>query len=214
MRVTAHWSDADLARVRELIGQFGPRLRAAADPVLHSQTFLRDNGFRMWEKRGRWIAANFARFVEGDRCLLLERTAPDLVRARAGTPLTPAEMLEVERRAVYALCEGQWKAAGVGPKQARHILKGVGLAAWTIPLDSRLMRFLWEVAESPDHALPWLPALGDEYTFRMVENWFCDLAAGVGITPVELDTLLWEAYESGSRLVSTNSRGTVEARGC
>jgi hypothetical protein len=51
-------------------------------------------------------------------------------------------------------------------------LKQVGLAVYTLAIDSRLMRFLWEVYDAKDQAIPWTPGLADEYTFRMVDTGF------------------------------------------
>ncbi len=131
-----------------------PQLQTTMNRAEHAQRFLRDNGFRMWQRRGRWIADNFARFMEGGRCLILDRACGELMEARTGTQPSAAEIVAVERRAVYSLCQGRWKVAGLGPKQARHFLKNIGLGVWTIPLDSRLMRFLWERSELPDDSLP------------------------------------------------------------
>jgi thermostable 8-oxoguanine DNA glycosylase len=87
---------------------------------------------------------------------------------------------------------GSNKIAGIGPKQARHILKQIGLGRETMVLDSRLMNYLWSRGE-PSTSLPWVAVLGDRPGFEMVEGWFIELARLAGITPVELDTLLWEA---------------------
>ena len=163
------------------------------------RAFLRRNGFRMWERRSRWIRDNFERFAADGRCRILDECALPLIeRRRSKKDLNRNDLIELERNAVMELAHGANKVNGMGPKQARHFLKQVGLSIYTIPVDVRLMHFLWDLLDTPDEAGPWTTALGDEYTVRMIENWFGALSEDLGMTPVELDTLIWEVYGKGS----------------
>jgi thermostable 8-oxoguanine DNA glycosylase len=159
-------------------------------------SFLKKYGFRWAPKRTKAILQNFQKFVCEGSCSILERTCRDLaiLRSRQVMP-SRDEIMTAELAAISEISYGSEKLHQFGPKQSRHLLKQIGLAIYTLPLDSRLMKFLWNHVEAQNEAKPWTPALADEYSFRMIESWFADLADAVGITPVELDTLLWETGE-------------------
>lgn len=154
---------------------------------------LRKFRVRFPERKAVFIASTYADYVQDGRCTILDYSAPELVSARTDPARADsATRLRLERQAAAAMAWGDNSVAGIGPKQARHVLKQLGLARETIVLDSRLIAFLRERGEEAK-GLPGQAVLGDRWGFEMVEDWFIELARAVGITPVELDTLLWEA---------------------
>jgi thermostable 8-oxoguanine DNA glycosylase len=166
----------------------------ASDPLSFLCKTLRERGFRAWDRRANMIWDNYQRFVKMKRCTIIEASASDLISVRAGRSASSGDdLLRRERGAAAKIMwDKKLKVAGMGPKQSRHLLKQVGLGSETVVIDSRLMRFLWSVLESPDEAGPY--QLTEEHTYRMVENWFRILARHVGIAPIQLETLLWEVY--------------------
>lgn len=170
------------------------QIAEASDPVAFISNTLRERGFRFGNRRASMIWANHERFVTSERCTILEATSQELITTRSGQSMANGdELLRQERAAAKEMMWGKKaKIIGMGPKQSRHLLKQVGLGSESVVIDSRLMRFLWSVLESPDEAGP--DKLNEEYTYRMVENWFRTLACQVGIAPIQLETLLWEVY--------------------
>jgi hypothetical protein len=139
----------------------------------------RFGGLRMSSKISQELEANMA-FLERGRWM--EALALlDKVRLKT-TPQT-------ERRAADYLADN---LKGIGPKQSRNLLQGVGLSMWETPIDSRITKWLNEMG------FPFrlsANALADRNYYNLVSEGFQNLCAASKIAPCVLDAAIFASYD-------------------
>jgi len=99
--------------------------------------------------------------------------------------LCPAATLQDERRSAAVVRDA---LLGIGPKQSRNLLQGLGLSRFVLPIDSRIVKWLnggfapWEITAKP---------LGDEAYYALVEDMVQVLSQAADVTPCELDAAVF-----------------------
>lgn len=82
--------------------------------------------------------------------------------------------------------------AGIGPKQARNLLQGIGLTQYEIPIDSRIAKWLNQ------HGFPFTisaTALSDRSYYALVMDGVSQLCAACDISPCLLDAAIFVSYD-------------------
>jgi thermostable 8-oxoguanine DNA glycosylase len=133
----------------------------------------------MTSKISREVAANMA-FLERDRW----KDALGLLDAVRLNP-TP----ETERRAADYLADN---LKGIGPKQSRNLLQGIGVSKWETPIDSRITKWLnrngFPLRLSAN-------ALANRDYYNLVSEGFQRLCAASKIAPCVMDAAIFSSYD-------------------
>jgi hypothetical protein len=137
-------------------------------------------GLRMSSKISGELAANMA-FLERDGWM---GALAFLNEVR----LNPTP--ETERRAADYLADN---LKGIGPKQSRNLLQGVGLSKWETPIDSRITKWLNEIGFPLRLSAN---ALADRNYYNFVSEGFQKLCAASKIPPCALDAAIFSSYDS------------------
>jgi hypothetical protein len=96
---------------------------------------------------------------------------------------------ETERSAALFLDE---RLSGIGPKQSRNLLQGLGLSRYEIPIDSRITKWL------NDFGFPvrlTANPLGDANYYNFISEGFRRLAEACGIVPCVLDAVIFSSFD-------------------
>jgi len=174
------------------------RLSEADDVWGYAQGVLEGARLRFHRNIAGQIVKNRERFY-GDEGLVMDDALAALVTPTGFSDPDVASRLALERTAAWNLLYSRstHKVSGFGPKQSRHFLKSIGLARWTLPIDSRLLNGIYPLLFDGADELGWFStsAMADEGVYRMAENLFIRIALALGITTVELDSVLWLHWE-------------------
>jgi len=136
-------------------------------------------GLRMSPKISGQLAANMA---------FLERDAwSELLALLDEVRLNPIP--ETERRAADYLADN---LKGIGPKQSRNLLQGVGVSRWETPIDSRITKWLNELGFPLRLSAN---ALADRSYYNLVSEGFQRLCAACEIAPCVLDAAIFSSYD-------------------
>jgi hypothetical protein len=154
--------------------------RDRMDLAVFAQSVLSGfGGLRRSTKIGSELAANMA-FLEAGGW-------QPTMRLLEGVRSDPTP--ESERRAADYLGDN---LKGIGPKQSRNLLQGLGLSRWEIPIDSRITKWLnqfgFPVMLSAN-------ALGDRNYYNFVSQGFQRLCDACGIAPCVLDAAIFASYD-------------------
>jgi len=88
---------------------------------------------------------------------------------------------------------------GIGPKQSRNLLQGMGLSKYEIPLDSRMINVLREL----DFPVPVsATALSDEDYYCFVLDILQDILARVGVLPCVFDACAFASKEKPKQVAA------------
>ncbi|PWB82028.1 MAG: hypothetical protein C3F08_00690 [Candidatus Methylomirabilota bacterium] len=157
------------------------RVRGARSRTKFVTNTLTDwGGIRFVNRIGVHLSRNL-RVVDTDRWLEIDATLKGMCAKRSP---------DAEVRAAADL---QSMLAGVGPKQARNLLQGLGLTLYEIPIDSRIVKWLngagFPVKLSAS-------ALGDEHYYRFVLQGIRELCRAAGVLPCVFDAAVFSSYDS------------------
>lgn len=83
---------------------------------------------------------------------------------------------------------------GLGPKQSRNLLQGIGVTRYEIPIDSRLTKWLNEFG-FPVHLSA--TGLADRHYYRFVSSGIQQLCEAAGIMPCILDAAIFASFDNG-----------------
>jgi hypothetical protein len=130
---------------------------------------------------GRELAANLKTLEHG--------LWPDVLRRL--NALRPAALQPEELAAAEFLAE---HLLGLGPKQSRSLLQGVGLTRFEVPIDSRFTKWLnnfgFPVRLSAS-------ALSDSNYYRFVSQGIQQLCAAADVFPCVLDAVIFASFDHG-----------------
>jgi len=174
------------------------RLRELNDVHGYTQGVLERARLRFHRNIAGQIAKNLDRF-DGEEGLVMDDALSELATPAGFREPDVGARLALERTAAWNLLYSRspQKVAGFGPKQSRHFLKSLGLARWTLPIDSRLLNGIYPLLFQGADELGWFStsSMSDEGAYRMAENLFVRVAQDLGVTTVELDSVLWLHWE-------------------
>lgn len=142
-------------------------------------------GIRFPKKISSQIADNFALLETGN----WDTIDTILTPLKAG-PASPQQ----ERNAVQKL---QGLLKGIGPKQSRNLLQGLGLTRYEIPLDSRIMNWLKANLFSPGFSdLLTATGLSKEPYYCSILDAIQSLCAEANVYPCILDASVFASFEN------------------
>ena len=157
------------------------RYREVADARVFATAVLTEfGGIRFINRIPDYLARNFAALEAG----LWERTLP-VIEALI------VDRSPVSERAAATFLDKEY--IGLGPKQARNVLQGLGLARYEIPIDSRVAGWLNE------NGFPWnltSTPLADRATYEFVLDGVQMLCAQAGILPCVFDAAVFASKDS------------------
>lgn len=96
---------------------------------------------------------------------------------------------ETERRAADYLADN---LKGIGPKQSRNLLQGIGVSKRETPIDSRITKWLNEIGFPLKLSAN---ALADRHYYSLVSEGFQKLCAASEIPPCVLDAAIFASYD-------------------
>jgi hypothetical protein len=99
---------------------------------------------------------------------------------------------EVEREVADYLDDG---FKGLGPKQSRNLLQGLGLTRYEIPLDSRITKWLNKFG-FPFHLTA--SALVDRHYYGVVSDGIQHLCEAAGVMPCVFDAAVFSSYDKAA----------------
>jgi hypothetical protein len=146
-------------------------------------------GIRFAPKISQQVRANFEKLQNGEWQNLEQHLASlHFLRERAPRP----EDYLVERQAARYMQGALGGFAGFGPKQSRNFWQSLGVMRYEFVLDSRVLKFLRELA------LP-LPlsslALGEEEYYCFLSDLLRDLCLKAGLLPCVLDAAIFSSFD-------------------
>ena len=146
-----------------------------------TRTLSAFGGIRRSTRIGEELAANLTMLEDG-----LWREV--LNRLNSLRPLAPQQK---EMQAAEFLDD---KFMGLGPKQSRNLLQGLGLTRYEVPIDSRLTKWLNEFG-FPLHLSA--TGLADRDYYRLVSQGIQELCAAADISPCVLDAAVFASFDNG-----------------
>jgi hypothetical protein len=84
---------------------------------------------------------------------------------------------------------------GLGPKQSRNLLQGLGLTRYEVPIDSRITKWLNEFG-FPIHLSA--AGLADREYYRLVSQGLQALCGAAGVMPCVLDAAVFASFDDGA----------------
>lgn len=159
-------------------------------PVCYSQrrvdafvtrTLSAFRGIRRSTRIGKELAVNLTRLEDGLWQEVLSRL----------NSLRPLATAEEELQAAEFLDDN---FMGLGPKQSRNLLQGLGLTRYEVPIDSRMTRWLNEFG-FPIHLSA--PALSDRYYYGLVSQGIQKLCGAAKVMPCVLDAVVFASFDNG-----------------
>ena len=84
--------------------------------------------------------------------------------------------------------------AGIGPKQSRNLLQGIGFTRYEIPIDSRLIKWLNQFG-FPVHLSA--TALADRHYYNFVSTGIQRMCDQAGVFPCVLDAAIFASFDGG-----------------
>ncbi len=136
-------------------------------------------GIRFSTKLASELSSNYAHLEDG--------AWREVLRQLNGltTPVLP----EVEREVAEYL-DDEFK--GLGPKQSRNLLQGLGLTRYEIPIDSRITKWLNKFG-FPFHLSA--AALVDRHYYGLVSDGIRQLCQEAGVMPCVFDAAVFSSYD-------------------
>lgn len=138
-------------------------------------------GIRRSTRIGNELGANLGTLEDGRWDEVLERV----------NSLLPEATQEQEFRVAEYLDE---LLMGLGPKQSRNLLQGVGFTRYEIPIDSRITKWLNQFG-FPIHLSA--VALADRHYYRFVSTGIQQLCTAAGAFPCILDAAIFASFDRG-----------------
>jgi hypothetical protein len=138
-------------------------------------------GIRRTKTIGRELAANLKTLEDGLWPEVLRRL--NFLRPAA---LQPQELAAAEFLAEHLL--------GLGPKQSRNLLQGVGLTRFEVPIDSRFTKWLNKFGFPVRVSAA---ALSDSNYYRFVSQGIQQLCAAADVFPCVLDAAIFASFDHG-----------------
>lgn len=151
-------------------------LEAAIRDVVQSH-----KGIRFYNRIAGYLVKDFAALDEG---LWVE--TKDVIEMLIGQ-----DSPEQERRTAEFIRDNYY---GLGPKQSRNLLRGLGLTRYEIPIDSRITRWLNDF-RFPVHLSA--GGLADPYYYNFVSDGVQALCRQSGILPCVFDAAVFSSYDEG-----------------
>ncbi|WKW11737.1 hypothetical protein Strain138_000999 [Pseudogemmatithrix spongiicola] len=145
-----------------------------------TRTLKEFGGIRRSTVIGRELATNYRSLSGG----LWDEIDPMLAR------LTTHVSAEYERDVANFLAD---QLLGIGPKQSRNLLQGIGLTRYEIPLDSRLAKWL------NDFGFPVklnATALADRYYYQFVSDGVQALCKAANVAPCLFDAAVFASFDA------------------
>jgi hypothetical protein len=84
---------------------------------------------------------------------------------------------------------------GLGPKQSRNLLQGLGLTRYEIPIDSRITKWLNKFG-FPFHLSA--SALTDRHYYRVVSDGIQHVCEAAGVMPCIFDAAVFASYDKAA----------------
>jgi hypothetical protein len=81
---------------------------------------------------------------------------------------------------------------GIGPKQSRNLLQGVGVSKWETPIYSRITKWLNVIGFPVKLSAN---ALADRNYYNLVSEGFQKLCAASEVAPCALDAAIFSSYD-------------------
>jgi hypothetical protein len=155
-------------------------------PLFASEVLTQFGGIRFVNRIPDQLARNFAALEAG----LWARTLPVIDSLIADRTANRGRRIAAERSAANFLDD---EFVGLGPKQARNVLQGLGLTRYEIPIDSRILRWLnkncwqWRLSTA---------ALADRAVYEFVLDGVQELCARADILPCIFDAAVFASFDS------------------
>lgn len=146
-----------------------------------TRTLSAFGGIRRSTRIGKELVVNLTKLEDG----LWQEVLDQL------NSLRPLATAEKELEAAVFLDD---KLMGLGPKQSRNLLQGLGLTRYEIPIDSRLTKWLNEFG-FPIHLSA--PALSDRYYYGPVSQGIQKLCEAAKVMPCILDAAVFASFDNG-----------------
>ena len=160
-----------------------------------TKTLTRFGGIRRSTVIGRELATNYRSLCSG----LWDEINPRLAR------LSTRVSADLEREAANFLAD---KLAGIGPKQSRNLLQGLGLTRYEIPLDSRLAKWLNEFGFPVKLNAT---ALADRHYYQFVSDGVQALCEAANVSPCLFDAAVFASFDADAWTESKSEWGRVRA---
>lgn len=143
---------------------------------------LGEYGFRFGPMNARFLDENFNKLTEdGGSFWKLVRPALDR--------LCRNQDRDTERKTARLLQGARGGFKGLGPKQSRNVLQGLGLTRSEIPIDSRVVKWLKRFGFPVEYAL------GNERGYCRVMDDIQELCEACGVWPCVLDAAIFSAHD-------------------
>lgn len=152
------------------------------EPRLESflrKTISQFGGIRFSTKISAELASNLAKLEAGEWSETLRRVNILTVPATSETERDVAEYLDKSLK-------------GLGPKQSRNLLQGLGLTRFEIPIDSRITKWLNQ-SGFPVHLSA--AALGDRHYYRFVSEGVQRLCKAADVAPCIFDAAVFASFD-------------------
>ncbi|MBD3228276.1 MAG: hypothetical protein GF329_08800 [Candidatus Lokiarchaeota archaeon] len=143
---------------------------------------LSNNKIRFYNNISRYAKENLKKLESGEWDILI-KIFKDIQSSKAESRRTE------ERKASRYI---QDEFLGFGPKQSRHLLLGLGLAYYEIPLDSRILNWINDRLE--ENKIP-RQALSDEQFFCFLLDKISITSNQTSLLPTEFDALIFESVQ-------------------
>lgn len=160
-----------------------------------TRTLTRFGGIRRSTVIGGELATNHSSLCAG----LWDEINPRLAR------LSTQVSADLEREAANFLAD---TLAGIGPKQSRNLLQGLGLTRYEIPLDSRLAKWLNEFGFPVKLNAT---ALADRHYYQFVSDGVQALCEAANVAPCLFDAAVFASFDSDEWTESKSEWGRVRA---
>lgn len=137
----------------------------------------------------RWVS-KIAKQIEANIQIIQQKTAWADIRTELASLEEPHGASE-EREVSEALAK---RFKGIGTKQSRNLLQGLGLTQYEIPIDSRITKWL------NDFGFPIKlssSALSDWNYYNFISDGFQHLCQHGGVLPCVLDAAIFSSFDDG-----------------